>query len=165
MAAIAAALEQKISPEDIQSALESYQSVFGRAEKFMLENKHVLVQLIKNPTGASEVLRTINQETTAKLLIIINDNYADGRDVSWLWDADFELLKDYPNSIVVSGIRAYDMAVRLKYAGFDPQKIEIKQNLKEAVEYALNTTQQNEQLLIMPTYTALLDMQKIFRKL
>lgn len=165
LAAISASLELNIPAEVIQQGLDSYNSVFGRAEKLSIKGKNILVQLIKNPTGASEVLRTVNPTTSSRLLIAINDNYADGRDVSWLWDADFELLKDYPNNIVVSGIRAYDMAVRLKYAGFDPQKIEIKPNLKEAVEYALNTTQQNEQLLIMPTYTALLDMQKIFRKL
>lgn len=166
LAAIAAALEQKISPEDIQSALESYQSVFGRAEKFMLENKHVLVQLIKNPTGASEVLRTINQETTAKLLIIINDNYADGRDVSWLWDTDFEMLADYHNEIIVSGIRADDMAVRLKYAGVNPKQIITVYDIKSAIKYALKTLPEKSdgQLVIMPTYTALLEMQHILNR-
>lgn len=124
----------------------------------------MLVQLIKNPTGASEVLRTVNSSTCAKLLIIINDNYADGRDVSWLWDADFEMLKDYPHKIVVSGVRAYDMAVRLKYAGFDASKIEVKNNIKEAFYYCLDSIEQGEQLLVMPTYTALLEMQKFARK-
>ena len=119
--------------------------------------------MIKNPTGASEVLRTVNKNTSKKLLIIINDNYADGRDVSWLWDADFELLKDYPENIIVSGTRAYDMAVRMKYAGFDFSKIEVKNDIKEAIKYALSGINPGEQLLIMPTYTALLEMQKILR--
>ena len=163
LAAISVALESGISPYLIQQALHSYKSVFGRAEKFRYNNREVLVQLIKNPTGASEVLRTINKNTCAKLLIIINDNYADGRDVSWLWDTDFELLKDYPNNIVISGIRAYDMAVRMKYAGFDTEKTEVIEDIKTAVFDSINSINEDEQLLIMPTYTALLEMQKFLK--
>lgn len=163
LAAVCAALEQNISPDIIRCALDSYKSVFGRAEKFKLENIPVLVQLIKNPTGASEVLRTINRKTTAKLLIIINDNYADGRDVSWLWDTDFELLADYDGEIVVSGLRADDMAVRLKYAGINTKRIVTVYNISSAVKYALKTFpyQSTGNLVIMPTYTALLEMQHI----
>ena len=98
-----------------------------------------------------------------KLLIIINDNYADGRDVSWLWDADFEMLKDYDNEIVVSGSRAWDMAVRMKYAGFDSDKIKILPEIKEALNYSIDNIENGQQLLIMPTYTALLEMQKILK--
>lgn len=164
LAAISAALELNIPPDVIQKGLDTYKSVFGRAERFTLEGRNVLVQLIKNPTGASEVLRTVNQNTCAKLLIIINDNYADGRDVSWLWDADFELLKDYPNKIIVSGIRAYDMAVRMKYAGFDSSRIEVIKDIKQAVNDSVHSVKEGEQLLIMPTYTALLEMQKFLNK-
>lgn len=164
LAAISAGLEANIAPYIIQQALHSYKSVFGRAEKLQYKNRNILVQLIKNPTGASEVLRTVNQNTCAKLLIIINDNYADGRDVSWLWDADFELLKNYPNNVIISGIRAYDMAVRMKYAGFDASKIEVIEDIKKAVFSAIDSIQEGEQLLIMPTYTALLEMQKFLKK-
>ena len=163
LAAISMALELNIKPEIIQEGLSTYKSVFGRAEKFSIGKKNVLVQLIKNPTGASEVLRTVNKNTSKALLIIINDNYADGRDVSWLWDTDFELLKDYPQNIIISGIRTYDMAVRMKYAGFDESKITIKNDIKEALKFSLNQINDNEQLLIMPTYTALLEMQKILK--
>ena len=83
--------------------------------------------------------------------------------MSWLWDTDFERLKDFPNNIIVSGIRAYDMATRLKYAGFPTEKIEIVENIKESVEYAIKSINENEQLLIMPTYTALLEMQKFLK--
>lgn len=165
LAAISSSLELKIAPETIQAGLDSYKSMFGRAEKLSIKGKNLLVQLIKNPTGASEVLRTVNQNTSKKLLIIINDNYADGRDISWLWDTDFERLKDYPNNIIVSGIRAYDMAVRMKYAGFDASKIEVVQDIKTALKYSIDGIEEGEQLLIMPTYTALLEMQKIFEKL
>jgi UDP-N-acetylmuramyl tripeptide synthase len=95
--------------------------------------------------------------------MILNDKYADGRDMSWLWDTNFELLKDYENEIVLSGIRAYDMAVRLKYAGFDTKKIIIKNKIKDAMKYALCSIKKEEHLLVMPTYTALLEMQKIWK--
>ena len=164
LAAISAALELCIEPAVIQNGLDTYKSVFGRAEKFILNGKNVLVQLIKNPTGASEVLRTVNCKDDSSLLIIINDNYADGRDVSWLWDADFELLKDYTGDVVVSGIRAYDMAVRLKYAGIDKLKIKVINDIQKAVEYSITNVKQDGRLLIMPTYTALLEMQKFLKK-
>ncbi|MBS4759667.1 MAG: Mur ligase family protein [Clostridium sp.] len=163
LAAIISAKELSISYEDIQKGLKTYKSVFGRAEKLKINNKNILIQLIKNPTGASEVLRTVNQNAAEKVLIIINDNYADGRDVSWLWDADFELLKDYPNNITVSGERAYDMAVRLKYAGVPAEKIEVKNDIKTAINHCINSIKENQQLIIMPTYTALLEMQKILK--
>ena len=127
-----------------------------------MNGRNLLIQLIKNPTGASEVLRTVNADESAKLLIIINDKYADGRDVSWLWDADFEILQNYPNEIVLSGIRAYDMATRLKYAGFPPEKMTIKPDIKTALNYSAENITQGAQLLIMPTYTALLELQHIF---
>ncbi len=163
LSAISLAMELGIENEIIQKALNTYKPAFGRAERMEIKGKKILVQLIKNPTGASEVLRTVNTNESQKLLIIINDKYADGRDVSWLWDANFELLKNYKNEIVVSGIRAYDMATRLKYADFPAEKIKIIPDIKESLDYALNSISENSQLLIMPTYTALLEMQKILK--
>ena len=120
--------------------------------------------LVKNPAGCNQVLNFLtNLDGDAVFVICLNDNYADGRDVSWLWDADFELLKDYPNTISVSGIRAYDMAVRMKYAGFAQEKIEVIEDIKEAVFSAIDSINEGEQLLIMPTYTALLEMQKFLK--
>ena len=98
-------------------------------------------------------------DKNSNLLIIINDNYADGRDVSWLWDAEFEVLKDIQKEIVVSGIRANDMALRLKYAGVPTDKIKIITEINKAVEY-VGQTAQNE-ITIMPTYTALLYVNKL----
>ena len=164
LAAISGALELGLEQEIIQKGLDTYQSAFGRAQKLSINNKNILIQRIKNPTGASEVLRTVNENTCKKLLLAINDNYADGRDISWLWDTDFEKLANYPISVTVTGIRAYDMAVRLKYAGFDENKITINQNLKDAFQTSLNEIEEGEQLLVMPTYTALLEMQKILEK-
>lgn len=158
LGAIALGLELGYEQNQIQAALNSYQSIFGRAERLILQGHQVLVQLIKNPTGASEVLKTV--DLTSNILIMINDNYADGRDVSWLWDADFEFLKDAENPIVVSGHRANDMAVRLKYAGVSPDKIVIIPQIDEAIEYLLNSLDISEKITILPTYTALLKMQK-----
>lgn len=159
LAAISVALEFGYSQVQIQNALNSYQSIFGRAEKLILQGHQVLVQLIKNPTGASEVLKTV--DLSSNILIMINDNYADGRDVSWLWDADFEYLKDAKNPIVVSGWRANDMAVRLKYAGVDPSKIVVIPKIKHSIAHLLDTLDLNEKITILPTYTALLKMQTI----
>lgn len=158
LSAIAMGLELGYTQNQIQNGLNSYQAVFGRAEKLILQGHQVLVQLIKNPTGASEVLKTV--DLTSNILIMINDNYADGRDVSWLWDADFEFLRDAKNTITVSGERANDMAVRLKYAGIEPEKIEVLPDIEGAIEHLLNTLDINEKITILPTYTALLKMQR-----
>lgn len=163
LAAISMALELKIPQEVIQKALKSYKSIFGRAENLVLKNKKVLVQLIKNPVGASEVLRLIGDNKESKLLIMLNDNYADGRDVSWIWDANFEILRNYKQKIVISGVRAYDMALRLKYAGIEESQMLIEKDIKKAIDKSLNMTNANETLLILPTYTALLKMQSIIK--
>lgn len=145
---------------DAQKALDSYESVFGRAEKKEINGKSVMVFLIKNPVGATEVLKLVAGVPNGKLLIALNDNYADGRDISWIWDAAFELIpKD--KQITVSGKRAEDMAVRLKYAGIDPEGLTIQADLNMAVNLALENTKENETLFILPTYTNLLDLRYI----
>jgi len=164
LSAITMALELGISIENIKKGLENYSTVFGRAETLFMNGKKVITQLIKNPIGATEVLRTVKDDTSGRLLIIINDNYADGRDVSWLWDANFELLSNYNKTVIVSGVRATDMAVRLKYAGIKSENIIIIENIKKALEKSLSSIKEEEKLYILPTYTALLDLQKIQRK-
>ena len=150
LAAIAVAFENGIT--EIQDALNSYHSEFGRSEVREINGHKAIIQLIKNPTGASEVLKTIDKDSN--ILIIINDNYADGRDVSWLWDADFELLEGSSNSIITSGSRAYDMAVRLKYAGI--KDIKVITSIDEAIKYVTTQTPKESNISILPTYTALL---------
>lgn len=154
LGAISLALEAGI--KDIQKNLGSFKVAFGRSEVKYLNKHRTLIQLIKNPIGANEVLKTIDKSTN--ILIAINDNYADGRDVSWLWDAEFEMIKT-DKEIVVSGTRANDMALRLKYAGTDENKIKIIPNLKKAIDY-IEKTADNE-ITILPTYTALLKLNKI----
>ena len=159
LGAISAALFLGIDIKYINNALSTYKSIFGRAEKKLINGHQALIQLIKNPTGASEVLKTI--DLNSQILIAINDNYADGRDVSWLWDADFERLKNAQKPIIVSGIRAKDMAVRLKYAGVPTEKIKVEEDLKKAVEIASSSDKMEENISILPTYTALLKLNKM----
>ena len=165
LGAITMAVKIGIASEDIIKAFDGYKTVFGRAESCVLKGKNAIIQLIKNPVGAGEVLQTVADDKNAKILIIINDDYADGRDVSWLWDANFDILKDYHKKIIVSGIRYADMAVRLKYAGVKEENIILEPDMKKAVTLALDNTEIDEKLYILPTYTALLKMQKFVKKL
>ena len=150
LAAIAFAFEQGLNQTEIQKALDTYHAIFGRTEKRMINGNQTIIQLIKNPTGASEVLKTV--DLNSNIVIAINDNYADGRDISWLWDSDFEQLKDAHKLIITSGIRANDMALRLKYAGIPQGKIIIEPNIKKAVDIATK----DGKTTILPSYTALL---------
>ncbi len=163
LSAITMALNIGISAENIRQGIENYSTIFGRAETLCMKGKKVLIQLIKNPIGATEVLRTVKDDVNGRLLIIINDNYADGRDVSWLWDANFELLSTYNKTVIVSGVRASDMAVRLKYAGIKSENIIIIEDINKALEKSLFDVKKEEKLYVLPTYTALLSLQKIQR--
>lgn len=161
LAAISMALEIGYKQEEIQNALNTYKAMFGRAEKTEFNGHKTIIQLIKNPAGASEVLKTV--DLSSKILIAINDNFADGRDVSWLWDAEFELLKDTEKTIITSGIRANDMALRLKYAGVPSEKIKVVPDLFEAVEEVSSSEDKTEKVTIMPSYTALLQIKNYKR--
>ena len=161
LAAISMALEIGYKQEEIQNALNTYKAMFGRAEKTEFNGHKTIIQLIKNPAGASEVLKTV--DLSSKILIAINDNFADGRDVSWLWDAEFELLKNTEKTIITSGIRANDMALRLKYAGVPSEKIKVVPDLFEAVEEVSSSEDKTEKVTIMPSYTALLQIKNYKR--
>ena len=160
-AAILTALVARVPLEYIGSALQSYRPAFGRAEAKEKDGKQYQSFLIKNPTGATEVLKTIRANPNARLLIAINDNYADGRDVSWLWDAEFELIKDHQFKIVCSGKRANDMALRLKYAGIDSKQLLVIPDLQQAFDQALSQTLETQSLYLLPTYTCLLEYESL----
>jgi len=163
LAAIACALEAGIERRFIDKALENYKPAFGRNQNIFLKRKPVTVYLIKNPVGASEVLRGLKNIENTNILISINDNYADGRDVSWLWDSDFESLKDFKGNFFLTGSRADDMALRLKYAGCDTGLILIDSNIKRSLNEALDKTRLGEKLVILSTYTSLLKLTKLFK--
>lgn len=159
LGAISQALLLGVDYQIIKEAVMSYQSIFGRAERRLINGHNTLIQLIKNPTGASEVLKTV--DLNSNIVIAINDNYADGRDISWLWDSDFEQLKDAKKLVITSGIRAKDMAVRLKYAGISQNKIIVEEDIKKAIELAARSDDKSENITILPSYTALLKISKM----
>jgi lipid II isoglutaminyl synthase (glutamine-hydrolysing) len=163
LAAAAAAHWLSVSIPAIRAGLKDYSTLFGRSERIKINDREVIVQLIKNPAGASQAVASCVKDEKARVMIAINDNLADGRDISWLWDADFELLAGGGAHIIVSGQRAQDMAVRMKYAGVDPALISTEPHLQAALNAALAALQPGETLWLMPTYTCLLELQKIFK--
>lgn len=156
LGAIALGFENSLNQAEIQKALDTYKSLFGRTERRTINGHSTLIQLIKNPTGASEVLKTVDLQSN--ILIAINDDYADGRDISWLWDSNFEQLKNAEKLIITSGTRANDMATRLKYAGIPANNIIIEPDIKQAIEKACVN---DEKVTILPSYTALLKINKM----
>ncbi|MFI3300351.1 MAG: MurT ligase domain-containing protein [Candidatus Gastranaerophilales bacterium] len=154
LSAIVFALENGLKKDEIQASLNTFKAIFGRTEKREINGHPTVIQLIKNPTGASEVLKTV--DLNSNIIVAINDNYADGRDISWLWDSDFEQLQNAQKTIVASGTRANDVATRLKYAGLSPSKIIIEPNLKKAIGLLSKEADNNDKITILPSYTALL---------
>ncbi len=163
MAAATAGAWLEVPPERMGDSLQSYHSIFGRAEKKQIHGKNIMILLIKNPVGAAEVLKVVTADPKRRLVILINDNYADGRDISWLWDAPFELLAQMPNPITVSGHRAEDMAVRLRYAGIPAEQIKIQPEVMTALYDAVDQTHADETLYVLPTYTALLQISQALK--
>lgn len=159
LGAVACAMENGIDYQTIKKAVSTYKSIFGRAERRIINGHKTLIQLIKNPTGASEVLKTV--DLSSNIVIAINDNYADGRDISWLWDSDFEQLKNAQKLVITSGIRAKDMATRLKYAGIPQEKIIVEGDIKSAIALAAKSDNIEERITILPSYTALLKISKM----
>jgi lipid II isoglutaminyl synthase (glutamine-hydrolysing) len=162
LAAVAAAQRLGVGLDEIAAGLESMEAVFGRVETIEVEGRPVSILLIKNPAGANEVLRTLQLEAGDEGLdvwIALNDRIADGRDVSWVWDADFELLAGHVRRVVCSGTRAPEMAVRLKYAGVDPGAIEVVDGIERSLDGAIAGS--NGRLFALPTYTALLELRTL----
>ena len=159
-AAVAAGFALNIEPAAIRTALEHFQSPFGRAERVSWQGRELSIALVKNPVGFNEVLRTITgggSELAAPTLIVINDEFADGRDVSWLWDVDFEMLAAGSQPIATAGIRGADMANRLKYAGIDESRlIPLDGPIDQALTTFLDRTSGAHEVSILPTYTAML---------
>jgi lipid II isoglutaminyl synthase (glutamine-hydrolysing) len=180
-AALATALEVPL--ETIVAGLESSKAAFGRAETVSLSvpplpsapagaapagtsaaRRELRILLVKNPAGANEVLRTLALEPGEHdLLGVLNDHIADGRDVSWIWDADFELLAGRIRRATCSGTRAADLAARLKYAGLDPARIDVREDLADALRTAAadRADGADTPLFALPTYTAMLALREL----
>jgi lipid II isoglutaminyl synthase (glutamine-hydrolysing) len=164
-AALAHALDVPL--EHVVAGLESTRAAFGRAEIVTIgapAHPRILhILLVKNPSGANEVLRTLALEPGEHdLLGVLNDNTADGHDVSWIWDADFELLAGRVRRATCSGTRAAELAVRLKYAGVEPERIHVSPDLAAALSAAqADAPPAGAPLYALPTYTAMLSLREL----
>jgi UDP-N-acetylmuramyl tripeptide synthase len=162
LAAAALARELGASRADLCEGLERFTAAFGRFERLRMNDRTVLMLLVKNPAGANEVVRTLVAGGAPRLAVIaLNDGIADGRDVSWIWDVDFEPLLERLERVVASGDRAAELALRCKYAGFDERAIEVVPNLAQALDRGLELTAPEGELFVIPTYTAMLGLRRI----
>jgi UDP-N-acetylmuramyl tripeptide synthase len=161
LAAVTAALELGATLDHVRSGLEGFGGAFGRVERIPVDGREVLLLLVKNPAGANEVLRTLTLEDgSLDIWLALNDRIADGRDVSWIWDADFELLAGRIANVTCSGTRAEEMALRLKYAGIDATA-EVDRDLGDSLDAAVARGDRSRPLYALPTYTALLELRDI----
>ena len=161
-AAVAISQEAGLDMNTITERIENFDYKLGRMENFEFENKLIKIVLVKNPIGLSQVLKSVQNDKRKKsILFILNDNPADGTDVSWIWDADVETLHEIENiqSIHCSGIRADDIALRIKYADNGKQKININLNMEESIEHTIH--EDVEVVYILPTYTAVYHAREI----
>jgi UDP-N-acetylmuramyl tripeptide synthase len=163
-AVAAAALARAVgaSLDEIAAGLGRFSAAFGRFERIEVGDKRILVLLIKNPAGANEAVRTLVDGGSPRVLVAaLNDEIADGRDVSWIWDVDFEPLLPGLETLIASGGRAAELALRFRYGGLDEDSIEVMPGLDAALDRGLALTPPGGELVILPTYTAMLGLQRI----
>jgi lipid II isoglutaminyl synthase (glutamine-hydrolysing) len=163
LAAAALALQVGAGLEQVQAGLERFSAAFGRFERIALGNGEAVLLLVKNPAGTNEVIRTLAGDTGEKtLLVALNDRIADGRDVSWVWDVDFERLAPQIGRVVCSGTRAAEMGMRLKYAGVDPARIDLQPRLEAALDRVSGGG--GGRVYLLATYTAMLEMRGLLER-
>ena len=160
----AAALAQALgsSLDEIKAGLGRFGAAFGRFERIASGNKTILVLLIKNPAGANEVVRTLEDGgVPSVLLLALNDAIADGKDVSWIWDVDLEPLLAATERVIASGDRAAELGLRCTYGGLAEGALELEPDLERALDRGLELTPPGGELVVLPTYTAMLALQRI----
>lgn len=160
VAAAATAYALQLKPSAISAGLAAARAVFGRVETVEVNGHSVAIMLIKNPTGANEVVRTITADQQQfDVWIALNDKTADGRDVSWIWDVDFERLAGHVRLVTCSGTRADEMALRLAYAGLPRDMIRVDSRVESSFDDAvLAAISAAMPLYALPTYTSLLEL-------
>ncbi len=164
LAAVLAAQQLGVDEATIRDTITNFQAAFGRAEELEVKGKRVRILLSKNPVGMNETIRAVNQAGGQTKLLVLNDRIPDGTDVSWIWDVDTEKLVQQGGTLVVSGDRVYDMALRLRYSQPEYNNglhLIVKEDLKEAIATALDRTPDCETLHILPTYSAMLEVREI----
>ncbi|MEY3403790.1 MAG: UDP-N-acetylmuramyl peptide synthase [Anabaena sp. CRKS33] len=164
LAAVTAAKELGIDNVSIRDTINDFQAAFGRAEDLVIDGKRVRILLSKNPVGTNETIRVVTQSTDKTTLLVLNDRTPDGTDVSWIWDVDTEKLVARGGTLIVSGDRVYDMALRLRYSQESVESninLIVESDLHKAIATALKHTLANETLHILPTYSAMLEVREI----
>ena len=162
VAAASLARELGASADEIEHGLGSFSAAFGRFEHIPVGDRSLLVLLVKNPAGANEVVRTLVAGPAPTLAVVaLNDGIADGQDVSWIWDVDWEPLLERLERVVVTGSRAEELALRFTYAGFDERAVDVVPELARALDLGLELTPTRERLFVLPTYTAMLALREI----
>jgi UDP-N-acetylmuramyl tripeptide synthase len=157
LGAAALCLTLGITPEAIAAGLAEVSAAFGRAERIQIGERSLSLLLVKNPAGANEILRTLTlEDSQLELLGVLNDRTADGHDISWVWDADFELITDRAARITCAGTRAAELALRFKYAGVPTERLHVEPALPAALDAALAGGE--GRLYVLPTYTAMLEL-------
>jgi UDP-N-acetylmuramyl tripeptide synthase len=159
-AAVASSLGAPL--REIVDGLERFTAAFGRFELIEADGREIVMLLIKNPAGANEVVRTlVDAETPPVVVVALNDAIADGRDVSWIWDVDFEPLLERAERVVVSGERAAELGLRFVYGGLAESALEVVPSLETALARGLESTPVGGRLVVLPTYTAMLELRAI----
>ncbi|MDQ4082063.1 MAG: MurT ligase domain-containing protein, partial [Actinomycetota bacterium] len=162
LAAASLALVLGASLDDVHAGLERFRAAFGRFERIRIGDRTVLMLLVKNPAGANEAVRTLVSGGPPRVAVVaLNDDIADGRDVSWIWDVDFEPLVESLERLVATGSRAQELALRFKYGGMDESRIEIVPDPGRALDRALELVPPGGELPLLPTYTAMLALRRI----
>ncbi|MEH2297231.1 Mur ligase family protein [Nostoc sp.] len=164
LAAATAAIELGVDEVTIRDTINNFQAAFGRAEDLVINGKRVRILLSKNPVGTNETIRVVTQSTDKTTLLVLNDRTPDGTDVSWIWDVDTEKLVERGGTLVVSGDRVYDLALRLRYSEKSPEStlnLIVEEDLRQAIATALEHTPDNETLHILPTYSAMLEVREV----
>jgi lipid II isoglutaminyl synthase (glutamine-hydrolysing) len=162
LAAASLSLVLGASLDEVQTGLEGFAPAFGRFERIAIGARTLLILLIKNPAGANEAVRTLVAGGAPRVAVVaLNDAIADGRDVSWIWDVDFEPLLEGLELVVTTGDRAAELALRFKYGGLADAAIEVVPALDRALDRGLQLTPEDGELVVLPTYTAMLALRGI----
>lgn len=161
--AAALALTFGLGAETVLAGLGHVSPAFGRGQAFHVDGRRVVLQLVKNPAGFRQTLRTLDGGGTAAVVIAINDEYADGRDVSWLWDVDFTGLAEAAGRLSTSGTRAADMALRLHYDGVEA--VEVEPDLEKSVRAAASAVSPGARVTVFSTYTAMWSLHSTLQRI
>jgi UDP-N-acetylmuramyl tripeptide synthase len=160
-AAAALAVATGASLADVRDGLERFSAAFGRFERIPSGGKWIVLLLIKNPAGANEVVRTLETGVPPVLIVALNDAIADGQDVSWIWDVDFEPLLEHAGLVIASGDRAAELGLRMTYGGLSADRLEVIPSLEEALDRGLDLVEAGTDLVVLPTYTAMLSLRGV----